>query len=97
MIPTPKHSNQISNFLPLDQTKSANASAREKKSMQLSKTMKIAIEGAERVIDRLALMFQDANISCRRDRLPKRATTSSVGEKYDHVLTITHQRIPIEI
>jgi len=39
--------------------------------------MKIAIEGAERVIDRLALMFQDANISCRRDRLPKRAKNTN--------------------
>lgn len=34
----------------------------------------------EPVIDRLALMFQEAKISCRRDRLPKRAIKSSVGE-----------------
>lgn len=27
----------------------------------------------EPVIDRLALMFQEAKISCRRDRLPERA------------------------
>lgn len=35
-----------------------------------------------RFIDRLlvALMFQDAKISCRRDRLPKRATKASVGD-----------------
>jgi hypothetical protein len=78
MNPNPKHSNKVSNFLPLDQTKSANANAREKKSMQLPKTiMKIAVEGAEPVIDRLALMFQEAKISCRRDRLPKRANNTN--------------------
>lgn len=35
----------------------------------------------EWVNDRLELMFQDAKVSCRRDRLPKRAIKSSVGEK----------------
>lgn len=39
--------------------------------------MTIAVEGAELVIDRLALMFQDAKISCRRDRLPKRAKNTN--------------------
>jgi len=77
MIPNPKHSNTISNFLPLDKTKSANANAREKRSMQLPKTMTIAIEGTERVIDRLELMFQDAKMSCRTDRLHKRAKNTN--------------------
>jgi len=72
-IPTQLHSKNISKFLPLAQTKSANANAREKKRMQLSKIMKIDVEGAERVIDRLALMFQDAKMSCRKARLLKRA------------------------
>jgi len=73
MIPNPKHSHKISNFLPLDQTKSASANAREKRSTQLPKTMTIAIEGAEWFTDRLEEIFQDAKISCRRDRLAKRA------------------------
>lgn len=77
MIPNPKHSNKISNFLPLDKTKSAIANAREKRSMQLPITMTIAIEGAERVTERLESMFQDAKISCRRDRLPKRAKNTN--------------------
>jgi len=57
--------------------KSANANARERKRMQLSKIMKIDVEGAERVIDRLALMFQDAKMSCRRARLLKRAKNTN--------------------
>jgi len=39
--------------------------------------MKIAVEGAEWVIDKLALIFQDAKISCRRDRLPKSAKNTN--------------------
>ena len=35
----------------------------------------------EWVNDRLELMYQEAKISCRRDRLPKRAIKFSVGGK----------------
>jgi len=39
--------------------------------------MTIAIEGAERVIDRLEMMFQDAKMSCRRDRVPRSAKNTN--------------------
>jgi len=39
--------------------------------------MTIAIEGTERVIDRLEMMFQDAKMSCRRDRVPRSAKNTN--------------------
>lgn len=41
--------------------------------------MKIEVEGAERVIDRLTLMFQDAKMICRSARLLKRAKNTNLN------------------